>query len=97
MPRPSFAHTTIDGMLVRAGADKSVALSGVAPEIDAASVRPEVPLPDQVDLDSIDYLNFMIAIHAAQRRGHPRSGLRELGTVNDTVAYLARQMASRSG
>lgn len=68
------------------------ALSGVAPEIDTASVRPEVPLRDQVDLDSIDYLNFMIAIHAASGVDIPEADYGTLGTVNDTVQYLAQRM-----
>ena len=73
------------------------ALSEVAPEIDAASVRPEAPLRDQVDLDSFDYLNFIVAIHAASRVDIPEANYAKLGTVNDTVEYLAQHMASRSG
>jgi acyl carrier protein len=68
------------------------ALSGVAPEIDAASVRPEALLRDQVDLDSIDYLNFMIAIHAASGVDIPEADYGKLGTVNDIVDYLAQRM-----
>jgi acyl carrier protein len=68
------------------------ALSGVAPEIDAASVRPGVPLRDQVDLDSIDYLNFMIAIHAASGVDIPEADYAKLSTVNETVEYLAQRM-----
>jgi acyl carrier protein len=68
------------------------ALSGIAPEIDPASVRPEAPLRDQVDLDSIDYLNFMIAIHAVSGVDIPEADYAKLNTVNETVEYLAQRM-----
>ena len=34
------------------------ALADVAPETDPASLDPDRPLRDQVDIDSFDYLNF---------------------------------------
>jgi len=40
------------------------ALAGIAPEIDAAALAPATPLRDQVDLDSADWLNFLVALHA---------------------------------
>ncbi len=37
-------------------------LTGIAPEVDPRALDPGENLRTQVDLDSIDYLNFLIAI-----------------------------------
>ena len=38
------------------------ALASVAPETDTASIDPDRPFRDQADLDSIDFLNFILAL-----------------------------------
>ena len=38
------------------------ALAEVAPEIDAGKLEGGVPLRDQLDLDSVDVLNFLVAL-----------------------------------
>ena len=40
-------------------------LGEIAPEADPATLAPDVPFRDQLDLDSMDHLNFVIALHAA--------------------------------
>ena len=39
------------------------ALCGIAPEVDPASLDVKAPLRDTLDLDSMDFLNFVIALH----------------------------------
>ena len=39
------------------------ALGEIAPEIDLAALAAERPLRQQVDLDSADWLNFLVAVH----------------------------------
>ena len=39
------------------------ALCDVAPEADPATLAPDVSLRDQLDIDSMDFLNFLIGIH----------------------------------
>ena len=34
----------------------------IAPEADAAEIKPNVDLRDQLDIDSMDHLNFVIAM-----------------------------------
>lgn len=65
------------------------ALRSIAPEIDPATVRPDVPLRDQVDLDSIDYLNFLMAVHAAIGVDVPETAYAEVATLDGCVAYIA--------
>ena len=52
------------------------ALSDVAPEADPATLRPDVGLRDQLDIDSMDLLNFVIARPRAAARRHPGGRLR---------------------
>ena len=50
-------------------------LTTIAPEVEADDIRDDVLLRDQVDLDSMDWLNFLIGIHKRLQRRHPRVGL----------------------
>jgi acyl carrier protein len=38
------------------------ALAVVAPEVDAVSLKPDIALRDQIDLDSMDMLRFVIEV-----------------------------------
>lgn len=65
------------------------ALKGVAPEIDAASIQPGVAFRDQLDLDSMDFLNFVLALHHRLGIDIPEVDYPKLMTLDDAVAYLA--------
>ena len=64
-------------------------LRRIAPEVSAQSLQPAVPLRDQVDLDSMDWLNFLIALHRKLGVDIPESDYARLVTLDDLVAYLA--------
>jgi acyl carrier protein len=70
------------------------ALAEVAPEIDPASLRRDVPLRDQVDLDSFDYLNFFVALHKATAVDVPEADYPKLATITGAVAYIAQRTAA---
>ena len=38
-------------------------LAEIAPELDPATLKGDEPIRDQVDLDSMDFLNYLIRIH----------------------------------
>ena len=38
-------------------------LQAIAPDLDADTLAPERPLRQQLDLDSMDRLNFLVALH----------------------------------
>jgi acyl carrier protein len=63
-------------------------LRRIAPEVDAAELRREIPLRDQVDLDSMDWLNFLIGLHETLRVDIPEADYRKLVTLDDLLAYL---------
>ena len=65
------------------------ALSEVAPEADPATLRPDVNLRDQLDIDSMDFLNLVIAIHEELQVDIPEADYARLQTVDDFVDYLA--------
>jgi len=69
------------------------ALVRVAPEIDRATVRPEVSLRDEYDLDSMDFLNFVIGLHDAFGVDIPEADYSQLATLAGCVRYLTAHAA----
>ncbi len=65
------------------------ALTRIAPEIDPASIEPDAGLRDQLDLDSMDFLNFALALHGRLGVDIPEIDYPRLSTLNGAVAYLA--------
>ena len=63
-------------------------LRRIAPEVSAQSLQHDVPLRDQVDLDSMDWLNFLIALHRKLGVDIPESDYARLVTLDDLVSYL---------
>ena len=60
----------------------------IAPEFDPLQIDPAVDLREQIDLDSMDILNLMIAIHAATGVDIPEADYPKLATLDACVAYL---------
>jgi acyl carrier protein len=65
------------------------ALTRVAPEIDPASIRSGVSFRDQLDLDSMDFLNFVLALHEKLGVEIPESDYPRLYTLDGAIAYLS--------
>ena len=72
------------------------ALVGVAPEVDVAGLRGNVALRDQLDLDSMDFLNFLVAVHQRTGVEIPEADYGKLATLDQLVAYLARKTGAAS-
>jgi len=64
-------------------------LTRIAPEIDSASIEPGVNFRDQLDLDSMDFLNFVLALHDRLGIEIPEVDYPRLYTLDGAVAYLA--------
>jgi acyl carrier protein len=64
-------------------------LKRIAPELE--DVAPAKPLRDQVDLDSMDWLNFLVALNERLKIDIPETDYQKLGTLDQIVAYLARK------
>ena len=67
-------------------------LAGIAPEIDAASLAPAKPLREQVDLDSADWLNFLVALHAKLGIDIPDADAARLTTLEKLVDYCGKKL-----
>ena len=68
------------------------ALAGIAPEVDAALLAPAKPLRDQVDLDSADWLNFLVALHARLGIDIPDADAAKLTTLDKLVDYCSKKL-----
>jgi acyl carrier protein len=68
------------------------ALSSVAPEVEGQPFDPEVDFRDQMDLDSMDFLNFVIALHEASGVDVPEKDYPQLASLNGCIEYLAARL-----
>lgn len=66
-------------------------LSNIAPEADLDTIDPGVNLRDQLDIDSVDFLNFTIGLHKALGVEIPEVDLPKLATLDGCVSYLLSQ------
>ena len=71
-------------------------LSRIAPEADLARLPADASLRDELDIDSIDQLNFAIALGREFDIEIPQNDLPRLGTVEGCVHYIERVIADRA-
>jgi len=64
-------------------------LGAIAPEVDLDAVAPDKPFRDQVDIDSFDFLNVVIALHEKLGVDIPETDYARLMTLRSTLDYLA--------
>lgn len=64
-------------------------LHQVAPEADLDHVGPDDTLREVLDLDSIDFLNFVVGLHEATGAAIPERDYARLATLAGCAAYLA--------
>lgn len=63
-------------------------LHEVAPEANLDEVGVGETLQEALDLDSIDFLNFVIGLHEATGREIPERDYPQLATLDGCVTYL---------
>ena len=68
------------------------ALTSVAPEIGPESLGADITFRQEFDLDSMDFLNFVIALHRRLGVDVPESDYVKLATLNGAVDYLANRL-----
>ena len=64
-------------------------LQDVAPELRPEALDSAANLRDTLDLDSVDFRNFVVGLHAAFGVDVPEADYRKLATLDDCVRYLA--------
>lgn len=65
-------------------------LAGIAPEADLASVQDGQDLREALDLDSMDFQNFVIGLHRGSGVAIPEADYPRLFTLRGVIAYLTR-------
>jgi len=67
-------------------------LQGIAPEVEPGLLRDSRPLRLQVDLDSMDWLNFLIGLSERLKVAIPESDYGQLVTLKDLMDYLKARL-----
>ena len=67
-------------------------IGNIAPEVALDQIDSSVNLREQVDLDSMDILNLMVAIHEATGVDIPEADYPKIPTIDACIAYLCARM-----
>ena len=68
-------------------------LGGIAPEAREIDIDPEQSFRDQIDIDSMDFLNFVTAVHKQLGVPIPELDYPRLASLNGAVHYVLGKMA----
>lgn len=67
-------------------------LRRIAPEVEESELKSDRLLREQVDLDSMDWLNFLVALHERLAVDIPEADYRRLGTLDQALDYLGGKL-----
>ena len=70
-------------------------LTRVVPEAQGEEVDPDVTFRDQFDIDSLDYLNFVLALEEEFDIRVPEVDYPRLGNFSSAVSYLASLLMAK--
>lgn len=71
-------------------------LADIAPEVDRDRVDDSLDLTEQLDLDSMDYLTWMIGISEKTGLDIPQRDVSRFLTIDGAVGYLVDKFVARS-
>lgn len=69
-------------------------LGGIAPEVDLDDASPDGDLQEELGLDSMDFLNLMIAIHEETGISIPERDYPQLASLDGAIGYLTSRSAA---
>ena len=67
-------------------------LKDIAPDEDLSQLRDEVPFREQLELDSMDFLDIVMELRKRHRIQIPEEEYKQLASLQSTVTYLAPLM-----
>ena len=73
------------------------ALGDIAPEADLDAIPPDKDLREELDIDSMDFLNFVVALHEKLGVDIPEADYPQLITLDGAIAYLSQRSARGQG
>ena len=85
MTREEIARTVVE------------ALAQVAPDADTANLAPDADLREALDIDSVDFLNFVIRLHERLGVDVPETDYDRLRTLDAAADYLLPLVQKRAG
>jgi len=69
-------------------------LSDISPDTDLSNLDDAIPLREQMELDSMDFLDIVMELKKRYRVTIPEEDYKELASMNSTVAYLSQKMVN---
>ncbi len=69
-------------------------LNNIAPEVNLATIDPAADLREALDIDSMDFLNFIIAVHHRLGVDIPELDYPKLVTLNGATGYLKEKLGA---
>ncbi len=67
-------------------------LGDIAPDEDLSHLKEDVPLREQLELDSMDFLDIVMELRKRYRVQIPEDDYLELASLDSTVRYLEPRM-----
>jgi acyl carrier protein len=67
-------------------------LEGIAPDEDLSRLKDDVPLREQLELDSMDFLDIVMELRKRYRLQIPEDDYPQLATIDSTIQYLSPLM-----
>jgi acyl carrier protein len=71
-------------------------IGNIAPEAELTTLRPDADLREELDIDSISFLNLIIALGQRLGVNVPEKDYARLGTLTGAADYLAKLTAPPS-
>jgi acyl carrier protein len=73
------------------------ALHEIAPEVSPDELDPDVPFQDQIDIDSMDFLNLIIGLQERTGVEIPERDYPTMDSLSACATYLVGAGAARGG
>jgi acyl carrier protein len=67
-------------------------LAAIAPEVDAEAIGPDESLREELDIDSMDFLAFVTALHERLGVTVPEVDYPQVDSISGAVRYLAAKL-----
>jgi acyl carrier protein len=67
-------------------------LDTIAPDEDLSELQDEIPFREQLELDSMDFLDIVMELRKRHRIQIPEEDYQELASMQSTVTYLTPRM-----
>ena len=65
----------------------------IVPDEDVTKIKGDVPIREQIELDSMDFLDIIMEIRKRYHLEVPEDNYEELNTLDSSIAYLAPKLA----